>query len=125
MLNYQPMDFPVPHPYFKESAMHTVTRLAGLSKSPLSVQVPEDIEFLAKENEVITDRAGRTFVNAGADWLTSRVHWHPIGLKVERLDAAGRVLHTSHLLQAEFRRHSLMKALAAGRLFTSPLRPLG
>lgn len=105
--------------------MHTATRLAGLSKSLLSVQAPEDIEFFVKESEVLTGRAGRTFVITGADWLAYRVHWHPIGLKVERLDAAGRVLNTRHLLPAEFRRHALMEALAAGQLFTPPLRPLG
>ena len=91
----------------------------------LSVQTPEDIEFLVNESEVLTGRAGRTFVIAGADWLAYRVQWHPIGLKVERLDAAGRVLNTRHLLPTEFRRHSLMEALATGQLFTPPLRPLG
>lgn len=105
--------------------MHTATRLAGPSVPLLSVQSPEDIEFLVKESEVLTGLAGRTFVIAGADWLAYRVHWHPIGLKVERLDTAGRVLNTSHLLTAEFRRHSLMEALASGQLFTPPLRPLG
>ncbi|UCV17860.1 hypothetical protein [Ferribacterium limneticum] len=105
--------------------MHTATRLAGLSKSLLNVKALEDIEFLVRESEVFTSRAGRTFVIAGADWLAYRVHWHPIGLKVERLDTAGRVLNTRHLLPAEFRPHSLMEALAVGQLSTPPLRPLG
>ena len=51
------------------------------------------------------------------------------GLKVERLDAEGRVLSgihsTQHLLPQEFLGHSLMEALAAGQLFTPPIRRLG
>ncbi len=91
----------------------------------LTVQALEDIEFLVKENEVLTGQAGRSFVIAGADWLAYRVHWHPIGLKVERLDGAGRVLNTQHLLPREFLAHSLVEALAAGQLFTPPVRRPG
>ena len=105
--------------------MHTQTRIAHDAPSLLTVQAPEDIEFLVKESEVLTGRAGRTFVIASADWLTYRVHWHPIGLKVERLDAAGQILSTRYLLPKEFIRHSLMEALAAGQLFTPPVRRLG
>ena len=53
----------------------------------LPVRSLDEFEHLVKESEVLTGRAGRTFVIAGADWLAYRVHWHPIGLKVERLDA--------------------------------------
>lgn len=105
--------------------MHTVTHLTEVSALLLTGQAPEDIEFLVKESEVITGQTGRTFIIVGADWLSYRGHWLPIGLKVERLDAAGQVLSTRHPLLAEFRRHSLMEALAAGQLFTPPLRPLG
>lgn len=105
--------------------MHTQTRIAHVAPSLLTVQAPEDIQFLVKESEVLTGRAGRTFVIAGADWLAYRVHWHPIGLKVERLDAEGRILSTQHLLPREFLRHSLIEALAAGQLFTPPVRPVG
>ena len=109
--------------------MHTQTCIAHDAPSLLTVQAPEDIEFLVKESEILTGRAGRTFVIAGADWLAYRVHWHPIGLKVERLDAEGRVLSgvhsTQHLLPRELLGHSLMEALAAGQLFTPPIRRLG
>jgi len=105
--------------------MHTQTRIANDALSLLTVHAPEDIEFLIKESEVLTGRAGRTFVIAGADWLAYRVHWHPIGQKVERLNAEGRVLNTRHLLPREFLGHSLMEALAAGQLFTPPIRRLG
>ena len=105
--------------------MHTATYLAGRAASLLAVQALEDIEFLVKENEVLSGLAGRTFVIAGADWLAYRVHWHPIALKVERLDTAGQILSTRHLLPKEFLRHSLMEALAAGQLFTPPVRRLG
>ncbi len=105
--------------------MHTQTRIAHDAPSLLTVQAPEDIEFLVKESEVLTGRAGRTFVIAGADWLAYRVHWHPIGVKVERLNAERRVLSTQHLLPREFLRHSLIEALAAGQLFTPPIRRLG
>ena len=105
--------------------MHTQTRIANDALSLLTVHAPEDIEFLVKESEVLTGRAGRTFVIAGADWLAYRVHWHRIGLKVERLDAEGRVLSAQHLLPREFLGHSLIEALAAGQLFTPPIRRLG
>ena len=105
--------------------MHPQIRIAHDAPSLLTVQAPKDIEFLVKESEVLTGRAGRTFVIAGADWLAYRVHWHPIGLKVERLDAEGRVLSAQHLLPREFFGHSLMEALAAGQLFTPPIRRLG
>ena len=105
--------------------MHTQTRIAHDTPSLLTVQAPEDIEFLVKESEVLTGRAGRTFVIAGADWLAYRVHWHPIGLKVERLDAEGRVLSAQHLLPREFLGHSLIEALAAGQLFTPPVGHIG
>jgi hypothetical protein len=105
--------------------MYTATHLAGRAGPLLTVQAPEDIEFLVKESEVLTGRAGRTFVIASADWLVYRVHWHPIGQKVERLDAAGQILSVRHLLPREFRRHILIEALAAGQLFTPPVRRLG
>jgi len=105
--------------------MYTATHLAGRATALLTVQATEDIEFLIKECEVLTGQSGRTFVIAGADWLAYRVHWHPIGLKVERLDATGQVLSTLHLLPREFRRNNLIEALAAGQLFTPPLCPLG
>ena len=105
--------------------MHTDARLVPGRVRLLSVQAPEDIEYLVKESEVLTGRSGRTFVIAGADWLTYRVHWHPIGLKVERLDVEGRVLSTQHLLPREFLGHSLIAALAAGQLFTPPVGHIG
>lgn len=91
----------------------------------LTVRALEDIEFLVKENEVLSGQAGRSFVIAGADRLSYRVHWHPLGMKVERLDDAGRVMHIQHLPSHEFIGHSLVAALAAGQLFTPPVCRLG
>ena len=105
--------------------MRDPARITRDNPSLLTVQAAEDIEFLVKESEVLTGQAGRTFVIAGADWLAYRVHWHPIGLKVERLDVEGRVLSTQHLLPREFFRHSLIEALAAGQLFTPPVGRIG
>jgi hypothetical protein len=53
------------------------------------VRALDDIEYLVKESEVVTGQAGRAFVIAGADRLIYRVHWHPLGFKVERLDVHG------------------------------------
>lgn len=47
--------------------MYTATHLAGRVTSLLTVQAPEDIEFLIKECEVLTGQSGRTFIIAGAD----------------------------------------------------------
>lgn len=90
----------------------------------LSVRAPENIEFLVKESEVLTGQPGRLFVIAGADRLRYRVLWHPMGFKVERLDAHGQALNSQHLLPWEFPEHSLVHALRAGQLFTpSVCRP--
>ncbi|MCU7370018.1 hypothetical protein PEC18_03820 [Paucibacter sp. O1-1] len=78
-----------------------------------------DIEFLVKESEILTGCAGRGFVIAGADRLIYRVHWHPLGFKVERLDPRGQVLDCRHLLPWEFGEHGLAHALACGQLFTA------
>ncbi|WP_428422701.1 hypothetical protein [Methylibium sp.] len=105
--------------------MHTHAHSSDKTPRLLAVQTPEDIEFLVKESEVLTGQAGRTFVIAGADWLIYRVHWQPLGLKVERLDSQGQVLSIQHLLLWEFLEHHLMEAQAASQLFTPPVRRPG
>jgi hypothetical protein len=86
--------------------MHTQTRMVPDAPSLLTVQAPEDIEYLVKESEVLTGRAGRTFVIAGADWLVYRVHWHPIRWPCRRRSSGsmheGRVLSAQHLQPWEF-----------------------
>lgn len=91
----------------------------------LKVRAPEDIEFLVKESEVLTGKSGRTFVIAGADRLSYRVQWHPMGSKVERLDTHGQPLSSQHLLPWELLDHSLVEALHAGQLFTPMVRRPG
>ena len=109
--------------------MHSPTHIVQGENRLLMVQAPEDIEYLVKESEVLTGRAGRSFVIAGADRLVYRVHWqgkgHPNGLLVERLDTQGRVLSTRHLPLWEVLEHSLVEAQAAGQLFTPPVRHHG
>lgn len=101
--------------------MHTTSVHPTRPIAWLPVQALSDIEFLVKESEVLTGRAGRCFVVAGADRLAYRVHWHPCGFKVERLDGAGRVLDIRHLLPWELQSHSLAEALACGQLFTASI----
>ena len=91
----------------------------------LTVQAPEDIEFLVKESEVLTGQAGRIFVIDSADRLTYRVQWHPMGFKVERLDDRGQACSSRHLLPREFLDHSVVAALRAGQLFTPSVRRPG
>ncbi|MDF3831959.1 hypothetical protein P3W85_03165 [Cupriavidus basilensis] len=99
---------------------------AGSNRPALmTVQAAQDIEFLVKESEVLTGRPGRIFVVAGADRLRYRVHWHPVGLKVERLDDMGSTLSSQHLLPWEFLEHTLIEAAAAGQLYTPPIGRLG
>ena len=110
--------------------MHTDAHLVPGRVRLLSVQAPEDIEYLVKESEVLTGRSGRTFVIAGADRLVYRVHWQPLtesgghaaGPLVERLGHQGEVLSRQHLQLWEFLEHSLVEAQAAGQLFTPPVR---
>ena len=98
---------------------HTTAHRTSRANTWLPVQVLGDIEYLVKESEVLTGQAGRCFVIAGADRLPYRVHWHPLGFKVERLNANGKVLDCRHLLPWEFEHHSLAQALACGQLFTA------
>ena len=99
--------------------MHYAARHPKPSEALLPVRALDDIEYLVKESEVLTGQAGRRFVIAGADRLPYRVHWHPLGFKVERLDASGKVLDCRHLLPWEFEHHILAQALACGQLFTA------
>ena len=84
----------------------------------LRVRAPQDIEFLVKESEILTGKAGRIFVIAGADRLAYRLQWYPMGFKVERLNAHGQTLSSQDLLPWDFLAHSLVDALRAGQLFT-------
>lgn len=81
-----------------------------------------EIEFLVKESEVLTGLAGRIFVISGADRLTYRVRWHPMIIKVERLDGSGAVIDTQHLPPHDFATHSVVEALVAGQLYTAPVQ---
>ena len=102
--------------------MHTQTRIAHDAPSLLTVQAPEDIEFLVKESEVLTGCAGRVFEIHGAERLTYRVHWRQSIIDVERLAADGTVLDTQHLLPSDFATHSVVEALMTGQLYTEPVR---
>ena len=98
---------------------HTTAHRTSRANTWLPVQVLGDIEYLVKESEVVTGQAGRAFVIAGADRLIYRVHWHPLGFKVERLDMHGDILDSRHLLPSSFEQHGLAQALACGQLFTA------
>ncbi len=102
--------------------MQTHVSIPGNDAPLLNVRAPEDIEFLVKESEVLTGKPGRMFVIAGADRLSYRVQWHPMGAKVERLDEHGHPLSSQHLLPWEFPEHSVVQALSAGQLFTPLVR---
>ena len=99
--------------------MNRITQQPTRPAAMLPVRALNDIEYLVKESEVLTGQAGRCFVIAGADRLIYRVHWHPLGFKVERLDERGAALDCRHLLPWEFEHHSLAQALACGQLFTA------
>ena len=74
---------------------------------------------------MLTGKPGRMFVIAGADRLSYRVQWHPMGAKVERLDEHGHPLSSQHLLPWEFPEHSVVQALRIGQLFTPLVRRPG
>ncbi len=102
--------------------MFTAIRADQDFESMLPVRATADIEYLIKESEVVTGEPGRRFVIAGADRLVYRIHWHPIGCKVQRLDNAGNATSTAYLLHAELYAHSLGEALRAGQLFSPTVR---
>jgi hypothetical protein len=101
--------------------MHIESQHGEASPLMLAVRSTEDIEYLVKQSEVLTGLPGRTFVIAGAERLTYRLLWHPLGIRVQRLDNQAKVLHTQNLLAFEFLDHSLLEALHAGQLFTVPV----
>jgi hypothetical protein len=81
----------------------------------------DDIEVLVKESEVVTGRACRTFVVAGAERLFYELSQKKKGFHLQRLDIDGQVLHSQHLLTFELLEHSLCEALQAGQLFVAPV----
>lgn len=84
----------------------------------LRVTAAAELEYLVKESEVVTGKPGRDFVISGADRLVYRVQWHPIGCKVQRVDARGEAMSTHFVLHPHFQAHSLGEALRAGQLYT-------
>lgn len=82
----------------------------------------DEIEYLIKESEVLTGCAGRIFEIRSAERLTYRVHWHPLMIDVERLDANGKALDIQHLRPSNFATHSVVEALMAGQLYTESVR---
>jgi len=101
--------------------MQTDSQRAETDPGLFVVRCIDDIEYLVKESEILSGLPGRSFVIAGADRLIYRLHWHPLGFKVQRLDVNGEVLHTQTLLTCEFLDHSLFDALQAGQLFAAPV----
>jgi hypothetical protein len=101
--------------------MHIESQRGEASPLMLAVRSTDDIEYLVKQSEVLTGLPGRTFVIAGAERLSYRLLWHPLGFRVQRLDDQAKVLHTQHLASFEFLDHSLLEALHAGQLFTVPV----
>lgn len=87
----------------------------------LRVASADDLEYLVKECEVLTGRAGRTFVIAGAERLAYRLLWHPLGFREQRLGEEDEALNTQFVLTPEFPDHSLCEALRAGQLYTHPV----
>lgn len=81
----------------------------------------DDIEGLVKESEVVTGKATRTFVVAGADRLFYELTQYKKGYRLQRLDVSGTVLHTQLLLTFELMEHSLLEALRAGQLYVAPV----
>lgn len=74
-----------------------------------------EIEFLVKENEVLTGRPGRIFAISGSQRLSFKVYLNNQSFKVERL-ADGKVVDTQYLLPKAFARHCLPQAYCDGKL---------
>lgn len=89
----------------------------------LAVRAPEQLEYLVDESETTPGNPGCRFVIAGAERLVYRLQRQETGFLVERLDELGQPLHVQHLLLFEFLDHSLLEALHAGQLFTTPALP--
>jgi hypothetical protein len=106
----------------QEASMHMQAQPPTPSVSLMRVLGLAEIEFLVKESEVLTGQSGRIFVIGGADRLVYRVHWHPSIVVVERLGADDAVLDTRHLPPHDFAAHPVVEALAAGQLYTAPVR---
>lgn len=79
-----------------------------------------EIEHLVKESEVVTGKPGRKFVVRadGSGNLTYRIHWHPNGYKVHRLNELDAPTCSIELLPEQLMQHALGKALLQGSLYT-------
>lgn len=87
-----------------------------------AVRNSQDLEWLVKEAEIPTGRAGREFVVAGPDRPAFRVAVGPSLYEVTRLDDAKAAICTDAVSVEELARHRIGEALQRGQLFTPILK---
>ena len=87
----------------------------------IQVRSAAEIEYLVKESEVITGKAGRFFFVQGDDEFVYHIELDPSGYKVEALAGEDKQNVALHVLPEHLDTHSLGEALRSGRLFTSSL----
>lgn len=77
-----------------------------------------DIDFLVKENEIMTGSAGRTFVVMGLRDEACRIALQPCGYVIEPLDEREESTGAHYVSAADWPCHAVVRALRAGLLFT-------
>jgi hypothetical protein len=97
----------------------------AIRTAPLSSLVPvrnlDDLDWLVKESEMLTDAPGRDFVVAGAERLSFRVQIDHAGYRIARVDAHTLSVEPLRATAPELVGHTLGNALACGLLFTATL----
>jgi len=82
------------------------------------VRDTRDIDFLIKESEVFTGRAGRTFVVLGSQGGSYRIELRPCGYLIGPLDGHGLGTDARYVSAADWAGHSVARAMRAGLVFT-------
>ena len=93
---------------------HELTKL-------VPVRTLNDLDWLVKENEIMTGESGREFVVAGADRPAYRVKFDLAGYQIQRVDDEKQTAMPLHATAPELIRHALGNALASGLLYTAAL----
>ena len=85
------------------------------------VRTLNDLDWLVKENEIMTGESGREFVVAGADRPAYRVKFDLAGYQIQRVDDETGVALPLHATAPDLVGHALGSALASGLLYTAAL----
>jgi hypothetical protein len=97
--------------------MYTRTQICPV-EPPADCDALTLIEYIIKENEVITGKPGCVFEIIGPESSKCRITWQSHLFGIERLDGGNHPNDVRYLPPAEFAAHDIIEALARGQLYS-------